>query len=418
MVVCDVVTESGEIGNCRELRAALFRDGSASLNHITDADGCVVNSNTSTYLDATRFTAACLIFLHHLNDWSGGALPIFAPMQSQAVIVFFVLSGFVLAYIVDTTQRTVEEYALSRLARIYSVALPALILTFLMDAITSMVTPDTTAQIRPGLITQFVAGLFFLNEVWSHHIAIGSNGPYWSLGYEVPYYIAFGSYVFGRGIWRYLLPAFVLAAFGPRVTMLAPIWLLGAASYRICTKSRIAPIVGWSLLLGSTALWIGFYAGIYYGKVPSSDTPVYWHHWEIVEDFLVAILFSMNLVGFHVVSGCFALPRRCQGVVRWVAGTTFTLYLFQYPISQFLRQTFHWQISTIADMILLSLIVMVIVLGLAEITERRKKLYRDTFAAAAVVFLELWRGQRKLVKELDRPELGPVDSSLHRTQGL
>ncbi|MGO9173291.1 MAG: hypothetical protein ACLP7P_15195 [Rhodomicrobium sp.] len=41
-----------------------------------------MNSTTSTYLDATRFLAACFVFLHHLNDWSGKALPIFAPMQS------------------------------------------------------------------------------------------------------------------------------------------------------------------------------------------------------------------------------------------------------------------------------------------------------------------------------------------------
>jgi peptidoglycan/LPS O-acetylase OafA/YrhL len=340
-----------------------------------------MNSTTSVYLDATRFMAAYFVFLHHLNDWSGQALPIFAPMQSQAVIVFFVLSGFVIAYVVDTKEKQLEDYTLSRLARIYSVAVPALIATFVLDAIASMAGPDLhQASNGPRLIVQFIAGLFFLNEVWSQHIPIGSNGPYWSLGYEVPYYIAFAGYVFGRRYWRYLLPALVLVAYGPRVTMLAPIWLMGVASYRICTQKVIAQRAGWLLLIGSTVLWIAFYAGIYLRIVPSSVVPLYWHHWEISEDFLVGTLFSLNVIGFHAVSAAFApLALRCRGVVHWVAGTTFTLYLFHYPIVHCLLAVLRWQIEGARDMILLSLIVALIIFALAEVTERRKKFCRDLF---------------------------------------
>jgi peptidoglycan/LPS O-acetylase OafA/YrhL len=341
----------------------------------------VMNSTTSTYLDATRFLAAGFVFLHHLNDWSGKALPIFAPMQSQAVIIFFVLSGFVIAYVADTKEKQLADYALSRLARIYSVALPALIATFILDAFASSSMPDVHQAVDgPSLVTQFAAGLFFLNEVWSHHIAIGSNNPYWSLGYEVPYYIAFAGYTFSRGHWRYLLPALVLAAYGPRVAMLAPIWLMGVASYRICAKRLIAPRFGWVLLSSSTVLWMAFYAGIYHGAVPSSIVPLYWHHWEIAEDVFVAILFSLNVIGFDAVSKSFApLAQRCQGIVRWVAGTTFTLYLFHYPIVHCLTAVLHWQIEGAGDMILLSLAVVLSTFALAEVTERRKNFYRYLF---------------------------------------
>ncbi len=244
-----------------------------------------------------------------------------------------------------------------------------------------MATPDFhQTPGAPGLSVQFLAGLFFLNEVWSHHIPIGSNGPYWSLGYEVPYYIAFAGYAFGRGYWRYLLPALVLAAYGPRVTMLAPIWLMGFVSYRICAQKLIAPRAGWFLLIGSSLVWMTFYAGVYLGIVPSSDVPLHWHHWEIAEDVLAGVLFSLNVIGFHAVSASFApLALQCQGVVRWVAGATFTLYLFHYPVVNYLRAVLGWKIQGAGDMILLSLVVALIIFALAEVTERRKKFYRNLF---------------------------------------
>lgn len=249
------------------------------------------------YLDAARFAAACFVFLHHLNDWSGKGLPVFAPMQSQAVIVFFVLSGFVIAYVVDTKELHLRDYALSRLARIYSVALPALIATFALDAFARMEEPELHPA--PGgqeIIREFLAGLFFCNQVWSHNIPVGSNGPYWSLGYEVPYYIAFAGYAFSSGYRRYLLPLLVLALYGPRVALLASIWLMGVVSYQICSRTIMNPRLGWMLLVGSSLIWAAFYVGIYLGLVPSSDVPLYWHHWEIYEDVLVGAFFSLNVI--------------------------------------------------------------------------------------------------------------------------
>jgi peptidoglycan/LPS O-acetylase OafA/YrhL len=56
------------------------------------------------------------LFPRHPLHWPG--LP--------AVIVFFVLSGFVIAFVTDGRDRTLAGYALNRLSRLWSVALPAL----------------------------------------------------------------------------------------------------------------------------------------------------------------------------------------------------------------------------------------------------------------------------------------------------
>ena len=51
----------------------------------------------------------------------------------EAVIVFFVLSSFVIAYTVDQENCTLFEYAIHRISRIYLVVIPALILTPMAD---------------------------------------------------------------------------------------------------------------------------------------------------------------------------------------------------------------------------------------------------------------------------------------------
>ncbi len=41
--------------------------------------------------------------------------------------MFFVLSGFVIAYVTDGHDRTLADFTLNRLSRLWSVALPALV---------------------------------------------------------------------------------------------------------------------------------------------------------------------------------------------------------------------------------------------------------------------------------------------------
>ena len=96
----------------------------------------------SLYLDLVRFLAAVTVVIYHSNyrELIPASLPIRNAGHS-AVIVFFVLSGFVVAYVVDTKERTALEYWSSRLSRIYSVAVPAVILTLILDNIGEQLVP-------------------------------------------------------------------------------------------------------------------------------------------------------------------------------------------------------------------------------------------------------------------------------------
>ena len=74
--------------------------------------------------------------VHANYDRFTGGLPVvwrISHLGNDAVMVFFVLSGFVIAYVANSKEKTIESYFISRFARLYSVVLPALILTIIFD---------------------------------------------------------------------------------------------------------------------------------------------------------------------------------------------------------------------------------------------------------------------------------------------
>ena len=87
----------------------------------------------STALDLVRFIAALLVFFHHsehlLKDKN---LSIIASFGHDSVILFFLLSGFVIGFISDTKEHTLIQYTIARISRLYSVVIPALLLTYIL----------------------------------------------------------------------------------------------------------------------------------------------------------------------------------------------------------------------------------------------------------------------------------------------
>src|SRR6266436_803526 len=102
-----------------------------------------MTNRLSLYLDVLRFGAAFTVFLSHYTDsrFSGGLFWQMQPYGRTAVLVFFVLSGFVIAWVTETRERTLEEYALSRLARLYSGIIPAFIAAAVLDHLAIAIDP-------------------------------------------------------------------------------------------------------------------------------------------------------------------------------------------------------------------------------------------------------------------------------------
>ena len=123
-----------------------------------------MSPSLSLYLDLTRFAAALVVVLGHSWLVLLPAYPLHWPGPA-AVIVFFVLSGFVIAYVTDGRDRTLADYALNRLSRLWSVALPALGFGMVLFHFVghSAFSPEPA---DPGTLMSTAANALFVAQAW------------------------------------------------------------------------------------------------------------------------------------------------------------------------------------------------------------------------------------------------------------
>jgi peptidoglycan/LPS O-acetylase OafA/YrhL len=291
----------------------------------------------SLYLDVLRFGAATLVLITHASyeRFGGSWLVPIGQFGHEAVVVFFVLSGFVIRY-VATRERTPAQYAVSRAARLYSVVLPALIGTVLADFIGRSIAPamyDTAIAPDNHPVVRFAANALFLNEIWFWSIRPFSNGPFWSLGYEAWYYIIFGIMFFGRGANRVLLSVLAGVAMGPKILILLPVWLLGVAAFQIAAGGRVGERLGLALILGSIAgagLTIACRSAI---ALPADvAAPLSWSR-DFPADYVLGLCIAANIMGFWAFGARLARPLELAAApIRYLAGLTFPLYLCHFPL--------------------------------------------------------------------------------------
>jgi peptidoglycan/LPS O-acetylase OafA/YrhL len=173
------------------------------------------------------------------------------PYGRTAVMVFFVLSGFVIAWVTDMRERTIDEYTLSRVARLYSVILPAFILTAVLDHIAMAIDPrlygpNAIVLMNRGpldIFLGFALSLVFLGQSWTAMFFPGSDIPFWSVNFEAWYYVLFGAATFLRGRrWIAALAAAALLAV-PKILLFFPIGLMGLSAWRWHAKlpRRLGP---------------------------------------------------------------------------------------------------------------------------------------------------------------------------------
>lgn len=343
-----------------------------------------MNRETSIYLDIVRFLAAMTVFLGHVSGQrlTGGFLWQIGGYMQEAVTVFFVLSGFVIAYVTKERETTGHNYAVNRLSRIYSVALPILLLTFTLDALGRAVNPavynETWGYHADGALLQFFSGLVFINETWFSRVPVGSDLPYWSIGFEVWYYVLFGIILFARH--RLLWAALVIAVTGPSIISLFPVWLLGVLTYHLLGRLRLSCVSGLAVWVCSLAGLVGYEIWAARHGRPYGYPPEWLRRPELVQDYLIGCLFAANVLGFAAAAPLFsAVLARIAPIVRWCAGLTFTLYLAHLPIAQALMAFSPWPLDSWPNRILVIGGTLAGVVALGTMIERRKSFWRQLF---------------------------------------
>ena len=184
------------------------RSASVGVTNIP-APAVFLSDSLSVYLDVVRFLAAFAVLVGHLDQDGGyAAWLVIGDFSHAAVVVFFVLSGLVISHAAYARQADWQAYVVARFARIYSVVLPAVALSFAIKAFAVWLDPvNLSAEFHANdlRLGNVLGSVFFLNEAWSITTDLPWNGPFWSLCYEVWYYILFGLVMFTRGATRGIL---------------------------------------------------------------------------------------------------------------------------------------------------------------------------------------------------------------------
>jgi peptidoglycan/LPS O-acetylase OafA/YrhL len=188
-----------------------------------------LSPGASAHLDWIRALAALAVMAGHLRalffidyqhlrqpGWLLMSIYFLTGFGHQAVMVFFVLSGFLISSSIVRDHLSGKwswhEYAINRSVRLYIVLIPGLVFGLIWDVAGSAIFasggvythalpslgPDVVvANLRPEIL---VCNALFLQTIACH--TFGSNGPLWSLANEFWYYVLF-PLMFAAGLaWR------------------------------------------------------------------------------------------------------------------------------------------------------------------------------------------------------------------------
>ena len=341
---------------------------------------------TSLYLDVVRFTAAMVVFIGHVSGqrFVGGLFWQLGAYMDEAVTVFFVLSGFVIAYVIDQREDDAERYAVARASRLYSVALPAILATVLLDHLGMAIRPDLYGEswgfsdrallarrarrrvlreppVVPGRRCRLHAAVLvaLLRGLVLRHLRRAGLRPGALAGSGRGRAAAAGGAAYRRAA------AGLAAGRGG---------LPGLCPGRPAGMGGLAALPGRGAGLPGLRPWTGGP-----GLHPLGDAG---DLRDVADRSVGGLVFAAHLIGFNAVSHRFAAPLRAAArPIRWAAGATFTIYLFHVPIAQFLTTVVPWPPSAWATRAVMFGGTLVLMFAIAEVTERRKEPWRRAIAA-------------------------------------
>lgn len=338
----------------------------------------------SILLDLLRFLAAILVLIHHAEQLlDANYLSVFASFGHDAVIFFFILSGFVISYITDKEKNS-YDYIISRAARMYSVVIPSLILVICLYFVGDYFFEANYSQRFRDVNWYYIVfiSLSFLNQTSITEVYVPTNGPFWSISYEVWYYILFGSYFFLNGFKKWLVTILLSIIAGVKILLLFPTWILGYYLYKYRNRICNNYIVGAIFVLTSMLMYLYLrYLNLDDSIVIISNNYIFGndevanntlsYSKRFVSDYIISILFVALLVGLFMLNNVYSnLLNRNANIIRKAASTTFSIYLYHYPLLVFFDNIFRS-----SEIVILACLVSTICL--ARVTENKKYLLKS-----------------------------------------
>lgn len=338
-----------------------------------------MNKGMSIYLELIRVIATLLVLLSHASELAPEALQVVLSelrLGRDGVILFFVLSGYVITWCAIEKEKEWKKFVISRAARIYSVAIPGLLLGVMVSLFISFqqATPvDYTIQKAWIYYPLF---LTFNSQSWLGFLFPAGNFPYWSLSFEVWYYVFFGTLLFARKL-KIVAIITVLLLMGPYIILFLPLWGLGSVLYFAKDKFVPSRFIAAMLFCVTFVLFIAI-------KITHLDNIVdtynvallgslnsYLPAKQFLGDYLLAISATLNFFAAYHLNVPF--NRVTANVIKTVAGFSFSIYMFHTPLFLLLENTIFVNAHDYFAFCSAILITLSVCYALSLFTEKKKK---------------------------------------------
>jgi peptidoglycan/LPS O-acetylase OafA/YrhL len=291
-------------------------------------------------LESLRGLAAVYVILHHISSNFLGLQQtlIGQPFRfgQEAVMVFFILSGFVICYSTEARKSiSWKAYVWLRIRRIYPIFIIALILAYSVACIGSkeLIVPDWT---------QLLGNLAMLHDlgnkpgVWVRPFL--GNSPLWSLSYEMTFYLLYIPLMIFVGK-SFQLRGVALISWGAvAINQIAPnpwcnfasffiIWWVGvemARQFREEGTLSLKKQIHLSLYLLPSFL---FYMVLCWD--------LGWHGSKAAYPFYQARFYGAAMGALLIIPAIQNSPLRHIGkskLLLWIGSISYSLYAFHYPI--------------------------------------------------------------------------------------
>ncbi|OWV74016.1 acyltransferase [Rhizobium sp. R339] len=280
-------------------------------------------------LDGLRGVAALLVVQAHIGLVFPSTAQHLMTMGSEAVGLFFALSGFLMAHLYGSrpvTRENVLDFLVSRFARIYPVYLVAVLLVAMLSGIQGL-----------NFVQPVTGGMDFARHVF----LLGSSGVFWSIPPEIQFYLLFpvlwlclarpdryGSLIAGFAV--AVVVDGLLGLPGPGILLVSklPYFLFGALAGKLHSYGdRWTP----SALTGvfTLALLAVFFT---YRHLLANFSPEFWSlQSAFAAAVIVALVARQAPIASHILA---AAP------VRFLGAISFSLYLFHVPIMFLVHRAF------------------------------------------------------------------------------
>ena len=337
-----------------------------------------IDPGLSIYFDFIRIIAAVIVLLHHLWPLLFPEFPLPWPGH-EAVVVFFVLSGYVIAYTASTPTTRLTTYAGHRAVRILSVAIPALLLSIAVAPFADGAYIQNAGPMEIGFdhfLFSMLINAVFLGQSFGLNEHPPFNPPFWSICYEVWYYVIFAAWTYSSRRWRIALTVVALALAGTKIVFLLPVWLLGVWLFHNMPKlhQRNALILfGASTLAAFTFYWtsashlIRAHAFLVAPDLMASLNGSN----QFVGDFILGLFVTANFTAIASLGTCLRPLRHVEKTIRYASTYTLSTYLYHMPLAVLI-----WNGFGVHDAISFSCLMIGFIVALGMLTERRVGFYR------------------------------------------